>query len=73
VEAIATDFEPAFEEIELGAFAGTVGALDHDESSGIGAAWDWTAGLRERGFGGLRARRRFDGGVWAVHSVGERV
>ena len=30
VETVAADFEPAFEEIELGAFAGAVGAFDDD-------------------------------------------
>ena len=73
METVSADFEPPFEEIELGAFAGAVGALDDDESSGIGAARNRTAGLGKRGFRGLGARRRFDGSVWVVHSVGERV
>jgi len=72
MEAIATDFEPTLEEIELGAFARAVGAFDDDEGAGVGAAGDGTAGLGQRGFGGLWARRRFDGSVRAVHSVGRR-
>src|SRR5260221_1241375 len=70
VETVAADFKPALEEIELGAFTGAVGAFDYDEGAGIGAAGNGATGLGERGFGGLWARRRFDGCVWGVHSVG---
>ena len=73
VETVAADFEPAFEEIELRAFAGAVGAFDDDEGAGVGATGNGAAGLGERGFGGLWARRRFDGSVRAFHSVSRRV
>ena len=68
MQAIAADFEPTLEKIELGAFAGAIGAFDDDECAGIGAAGNGTAGLGERGFGGLWARRSFYGCVWVVHS-----
>jgi hypothetical protein len=71
METVAADLEPAFEKIELGAFAGTVGALDDDESAGISAAGNRTTGLRESGFGGLGARCLWSGGVLSVHEVAE--
>src|SRR5581483_9278638 len=40
MEAVAADFEPALEEIELRALAGAVGTFDHDQGTGIGAAGD---------------------------------
>jgi hypothetical protein len=56
VETIAANFEPAFEEIELGGFAGAVGAFDDDKRTGIGAARDGPTGLRESGLGSFLAR-----------------
>ena len=73
MEAVAADFEPALEEIELGAFAGAVGTFNDDERAGIGSAGDRAAGLGKRSFGGLRARRRFDGRVLVVHSLDRSV
>ena len=37
VDAVTADFEPALQEVELGAFAGSVDAFDHDERAGIRA------------------------------------
>jgi len=73
METVAADFQPTLQEIELRAFAGTVGAFDDDECAGVGTAGNGAARLGKRSFGGLRARRRFDGSVWVVHSLGERV
>ena len=69
METVAADFEPAFEEIELGAFARAVSTFDDDESAGIGAAGNRTTWLRESGFGGLGARCPWSGGVLSVHEV----
>jgi hypothetical protein len=35
VDAIAADFQPALQQIKLGAFAGTVNAFDDDQCAGI--------------------------------------
>ena len=50
MEPVAADFEPAFEEIELGAFSRAVGAFDDEERSRISAAGNRASRLRERGF-----------------------
>ena len=50
MEPVAADFEPTFEEIELGAFSRAVGAFDDEERSRISAAGNRASRLRERGF-----------------------
>src|SRR4029077_8358961 len=71
METVAADLEPALEEIELGALAGTIGTFDHDKSAGISAAGNRTTGLRKSGFGGLGARCLWSGGVLSVHEMAE--
>jgi hypothetical protein len=45
VDAVTADFQPAFQEIELRAFAGAVNSFDHNQGAGILALgrrlFDW--------------------------------
>src|ERR1700674_3363745 len=57
MKAVAADFQPALQQIELGAFSGAVRTLDNDQGARIGTAGHRASRLRQGGF------RRFCAGL----------
>src|SRR5258708_22261715 len=55
MQAVAPEFQPALQQIELRAFAGTVGPFYNNQRTGIGAARHPPPPLRQCGFRGFRA------------------